>query len=200
MYAESILANRLIQDESVATRYRDTMKWILDNAWKETELIERIDQIEKLLEGNLHSRQGGASRSMQSVRQFITRRRKMIEQELAVWPVRVPPFARKPMYVIPVGSAIGSLKTDWSTTPAAQIRTHGEIDIKLTIDDELVEFETIGVSLHPAPRMNFGGFGPPIPPGPPMVELVIEGIRSSDKKLSSHDHGISRRSIDWRGC
>ncbi len=32
--------------------------------------------------------------------------------------------------------------------------------------------------------MNFGGFGPPIPPGPPMVELVIEGIRSSDKKLS----------------
>lgn len=183
VYAESMLSNRLMQDASMAERYRANMRWVLENVWKEDKLIERIDGIEKMLEGHTHSRQSGSARAMQSVRQFINRRRKMIEKELDTWPVQVPSNPRKPMYVVPVGTAKGELKTTWSGRPLTDISSKGGVEIKLTVDDQLVAFESAGVSIHPAPRMGFG-FGPPMPPGPPMIDIVIEGVRSADDKLS----------------
>ena len=38
----------------------------------------------------------------------------------------------------------------------------------------------VGVSMHPAPR-GFMGFGPPMPPGPPLLDIVIEGLHSGKK-------------------
>lgn len=194
IYAESILANRLIQNEEMAERYRESMRWILANVWKEAELLERIDGIEKLLEGQTHPRQAGATRSMQAVRQFIKRRRKLIEHELDNWPVRVPPFARKPMYVVPVGSATGELTATWSEKPQTDLSAKGNTQLTLTIDDQPIKFESVGASIHPAPRMTFG-FGPPMPPGPPMVEVVIEAVRAADKKLSRFTLTISENRL-----
>lgn len=183
VYAESMLSNRLMQDESMAERYRTNMRWVLENVWKEDELIARIDGIEKLLADQTHSRQSGSARGMQGVRQFIKRRRKLIEQELDTWPVQVPSNPRKPMYVVPVGTATGELKTTWSGKPLTDISSKGGVELKLTVDDQLVAFESAGVSIHPAPRMGFG-FGPPMPPGPPMIDIVIEAVRTADDKLS----------------
>ncbi len=183
-YAESMLPNRLIQNEAVAERYRETMRWVLANVWKEAELIERINGIQQMLAGETHSRQSGSARAMQGVQQFIKRRRKMIEQELDAWPVRVPPYPRKPMYVVPIGSVAGTLKTTWSDRPVSDVRGQGEVQIQLLVDNDQIAFEKIGVSIHPAPRGGFPGFGPPMPPRPPMVEIVLEGVRTADSKSS----------------
>ncbi len=182
VYAESLLANRLLQIESVSQRYRETMRWVLENVWKEEELLQRIDEIEALLDGHTPARQSGASRAAGSVRQFIKRRRKMIEQELDAWPVRVAPFGRKPMYVVPIGSLQGTLETTWSERPRTDIPKQGQVKLKLVIDDTPLVFESAGISIHPAPQMGFPGFGPPMPAGPAMAEMVIEGIRADDQK------------------
>lgn len=184
IYSESILANRLIQNEAISQRYRETMRWVLDNIWKEADMIQRIDQIETMLEGQTHRRQGGVARSMQGVREFIKRRRKLVEQELDAWPVRVAPFPRKPMYVVPVGNITGDFKTTKSDRPAGSISARANAKVTLTIDDQVVPFASIGVSIHPAPRGGFPGFGPPMPPGPPMMDIVLEGERAADGKIS----------------
>lgn len=194
VYSESMLANRLIQNESISQRYRENMRWVLDNVWKEDELIQRIDEVEKMLDGQTHSRQNGSARSMQAVRQFIKRRRKMIEQELDNWPVRVAPFARKPMYVVPVGRATGELKAVWTGKPIVDISALRNVQLSLAIDSRPVEFEMVGVSVHPAPRMAMG-FGPPMPPGPPMVEFVIEGMRADDRKLSRITLAVAEKAL-----
>ena len=195
IYAESILANRLIQDEPTATRYRETMRWVLENVWKEDQLTARIDGIEALLEGKLHPRQAGANRGMQAVKQFIKRRRKMIESELDAWPVQLPTSPRKPMYVVPVGSATGSFDAVWSNTPIANVSDKNNVELKLTIDNRPQSFSSIGISVHPAPRGGFPGFGPPMPPGPPRVDLVIEGLRAGDDKRSRFSLSVDEASL-----
>lgn len=180
IYAESLLANRLIQDPAISDRYRATMRWVLENVWKESELIERIDAIETLLDGEQHSRQSGATRSMKDVRNFIKRRRAKIEKELDAWPAQVPQFARKPMYVVPVGTLVGKFQTTWTGKPAANLSSKKNAEMRLTLDDQPTVFEAVGVSMHPAPR-GFMGFGPPMPPGPPTIDIVIEGLHAGKK-------------------
>jgi spore coat protein CotH len=183
IYAESLLANRLIQDQAIAERYRSTMRWVLKNVWNEAALIERIDIIEELLGGERHSRQSGSTRSMQDVRNFIKRRRVKIERELDAWPVRVPQYARKPMYVVPVGSVTGGFQTTWTGKPLTNLSSKKNAEMTVTIDDQPVAFEAIGVSMHPAPR-GFMGFGPPMPPGPPLIDIVVEGVQAGEKRTA----------------
>ncbi len=184
VYSESLLANRLINDEKLSKRYQETMRWVLDNVWKEADLTKRIDEIETMLEGQTHPRQGGVKRSMQGVREFIKRRRKLIEQELDAWPVRVSSFPRKPMYVVPVGTLTGKLTTNWSAQPDSEPSSRKNAELALSIDEQSISFESIGASIHPAPRGGFRGFGPPMPPGPPTIDIVIEGVRAGDGKTS----------------
>ncbi len=80
---------------------------------------------------------------------------------------RVSSHPRKPMYVVPIGNVAGELTATWSDRPLSNISSHGGVNMKVTLDGQDIAFDSIGVSVHPAPRMGFPGFGPPMPPGHP---------------------------------
>lgn len=183
VYAESMLANRLYRDTDIAERYRETMRWLLANVWKEDELVKSVDQIEGLLTSHLHSRQAGAPRAMRSVRQFIRTRRATIEKELETWPVKVAQQPRKPMYNVSIGTARGSFSTNWSDQPPSNIAAKGTVKLQFQMQDKPVEFKQIGASVHrPRPGGFPFAFGAPASPPPPTANIVISGVRDSDGK------------------
>ena len=184
VYAEGMLANRLYHDRQIVERYRETMRWLLANVWNEAELLKSIDRVEGLVTKHLHARQSGAPRAMSSVRSFIKGRRQSVEKELEDWPVRVGLQPRKPMYIVEIGSARGSFSTEWSDNTPADIAKKGRVDLQLQLDGKPVDFKQAGASVHRQKPGGFPfGFGGANPPGPPMANIVITGVRDSDGKL-----------------
>jgi hypothetical protein len=117
-----MLANRLFHADGMAERYRQTMRQLLENIWKEEELLKLIDRAQDLVGAHLHDRQSGAPRAMDGVREFIRSRRETITKELENWPVKVASQPRKPMYTVEVGTAKGSFATQWREEPAKNPR------------------------------------------------------------------------------
>jgi spore coat protein CotH len=167
VYAQSMLANRLYHKKSIADRYRQTMQRILEDVWKEDELLKSIDRVEALVGDHLHDRQAGAPRAMNGTRQFIRSRREAITKELETWPVQVAAEPRKPMYTVEVGLAKGSFATQWHDQPAANPLETGRADVQLQLDGQAVTFKQLGATAQLAqfPRSPFG-FGPPGGRGP----------------------------------
>ncbi len=166
VYAESMLVNRLYHDAGVAERYRQTMRQILSDVWKEDELLKSIGQMEALLTDHLHQRQASASDAMNTIREFIRTRRSTLEAELASWPVQVSPQPRKPMYQVALGTAKGSFTAAWQEMPAADPSQAGDAQLQLQLDGKAVTFKELGATaqLMQLPRFGFG-FGGPGGPG-----------------------------------
>lgn len=177
VYAQSMLANRLIHDESIARKYRETMKWQLANTWKEKELIETIDRLEVLLKPHLHQRQSAAPNAMKNVRQFIQGRRDLIENELEAWPVKTPPEPRKPMYYVDIGSIKGTLKTKFAERPPQKLAEIGEVKMDIELRGKKIALKKAGASIHKPARGGFLGFGAPPPEPPSTLHLSFSGIR-----------------------
>jgi spore coat protein CotH len=179
VYAESMLANRLYNDKTIADRYRQTMQEVLRDVWKEDELVKSIDRIETLLTDHLHDRQQGAPRAMDGVRRFIQSRRETIEAELQDWPVAVASQPRKPMYTVEVGSAKGSFTTEWRDGPVANPQERGRADIQLKLDGQAVAFKQLGATAHLAeiPQFPFAGRGGPPGRGGPARNPGPDGAR-----------------------
>ncbi|MEX2138321.1 MAG: CotH kinase family protein [Pirellulales bacterium] len=180
VYAESMLANRLYRHPSVAERYRQAMLVLLQDVWKEDELVKSIDRVEALVTDHLHDRQAGAPAAMNNTRQFIRSRRKAIAGELEKWPVQVAAQPRKPMYTVEVGSAKGSFATAWQDKPSANPLEAGDAAVQLELDGKTVAFKQLGstAQLMQLPRFGFGfggrggpPGGPPARGGPPRDEL-----------------------------
>jgi len=94
VYLQSLLANRLYRTEGMPQRYKNTMLHLLDEVWKEAELIAEIDRVEELIRPHLHERQQGTFKAMNDVREFIRTRRKVIQDELSDWPGNAPQIPR----------------------------------------------------------------------------------------------------------
>jgi hypothetical protein len=146
----------------VAERYRQTMRTMLENVWKEEEILKSIDRAEALLADHLHERQSGASRAMDNTRQFIRSRREAIAAELEKWPVEVASQPRKPTYTVAVGSAKGSFTTAWQEKPAADPLEAGDAQVQLELDGKTIAFKQLGATaqLMQQPRFGFGFGGP----------------------------------------
>jgi hypothetical protein len=127
---------------------------------------------------------------MDGVRRFIRSRRETIEGELETWPVQVASQPRKPMYTVEVGSAKGSLATEWLNGPPANPLQRGRAEIQLNLDGKNVSFKQLGVTAHLAelPQFPFGGRGGPRDRGGPFGQiqppatLVLTGIRDADAR------------------
>lgn len=185
VYAESMLANRLFNHPQIQDRYLETLRWVLENAWNEDELIAKIDQLEKLVMENPHSRQKNAPQGMRQVRRFIKGRREVIEKELENWPVSVANRPRRPTYSIPFGSVQGSFQTVWSDkVPQAKDRK-GQLEMELQLNGEKAAVDQLNAAIHPSPSQPFG-FGPPMP-----------AIPSADLQLN-YTHDGKSKSITLR--
>lgn len=183
VYSEGMLVNRLYHDKQVVERYRETMRWILANFWKEDELLKTVDHVESLVTKHLHARQSGAPRAMNSVRGFIKNRRQTIEKELDNWPVKIGAQPRKPMYSVEIGSARGSFSTKWSDNAPSNVAKRGSATLQLQLDGKPVDFKQTGASVHRQKQGGFPfGFGGPNPSPPPIANIVISGLRESDGK------------------
>ncbi len=178
VYVESMLANRLYRDQTIAMRYRETMRSILGEIWNVDQLHKRIDDMEQQLTPHLHPRQMGAPRAMDSMRQFIKRRQKMIESELESWPVNAPATPRKPMYVVLVGKATGSFTATWTDRPPKDVATTGSLNLKLEMDGQAVPLDKAGVTVNPPPRNAFPGFGGPFQPMKPTGNIILGGTKA----------------------
>ena len=206
IYAEGMLANRLYHAPGVAERYRKAMRAILKNVWKEDELISAIDGAEKLLADDLHERQTGAPQAMESMREFIRKRRAAIEKELAKWPVKVAAKPRKPSYIVDVGTAKGIFAGAWSEEPAAKPLEAGKATIELTLNGEAVEFKQLGAMAHMMQPFGFG-FGPGgggpgggrgrggFEPPPPPAMIVFTGRKKSDGGLVTLTLSLDREAF-----
>jgi spore coat protein CotH len=164
VYAQGMLANRLYHDKSIAERYRKTMQQLLQEVWKEEELIKSIDRIEALITPHLHDRQLGAPGAMNGTREFIRTRREAVAAELETWPVAVATEPRKPTYTVELGTAKGSFAAEWREQPPASPLETGSAKVQLEIEGKVVEFKQLGATAHLAQPPQFG-FGPP--GGPP---------------------------------
>ena len=156
--ANSLLANRLIQDPAIQQRYCERMRQVLDEVWNEDWLLSEMDQQVALVVDQLHPAQGQYERGLESMRDFITGRREQIEEELARWPVEFPSEPRKPMYMKQVGTASGSFVAKWSEESPVDPLDVGQAKVKLRLDEQDVEFERWGANAEPG-RPGFGGPG-----------------------------------------
>ena len=182
VYAEGMLANRLYHDAPSAERYRETMRWLLTNVWKEDDLLKSINHVETLVTPHLHRRQANAPRAMESVRNFIRARRAKIEKELDAWPVRVAERPRKPIYIAAVGSARGTFETRWRENPPTKISETGASQVALDLGGDTVALKRSGASVH-RPAKSLFGLGSRSPKDEHTTEIVIAGIRDSDSTV-----------------
>lgn len=193
IYAQSMLTNRLYHTDGIPERYRKTVLSLLDEVWKEEELLGEIDKAEKLISGHLHERQRGTKAAMDDVREFIKTRREVLRDELTDWPAEVPPEPRKPSYNVKVGTLAGSFSTKFTagrTNPNARSSEAGETKLQLELDGKTVELEGLAVvvSEFETPRFGRGGFGgfgrggggPDAPPQPARINVVFSGSRKPD--------------------
>ena len=194
VYAQSMLANRLYNSNGMPDRYRASMDRILDEIWKEKELIAEVDRLEKLLTPHLGDSQGNAPAQMDNVRDFISSRRDVLKKEFADWPVRVDSEPRKPMYAVSVGSLKGSFETDWSSRPPREPARVGEATVEVQLDGKLVQFKQLGSGAWPNPMSRFGRRGPG--GNRPSVSLVLTGIRESNSELLSISLTIDREAFE----
>ncbi|MFO0914115.1 MAG: CotH kinase family protein [Pirellulales bacterium] len=156
--ANSLLANRLIQDPAIQQRYYDRLRKILEEVWNEEWLLSEMDRQVALVADQLHPAQGQYERGLESMREFITGRRELMEEELARWPVEFPSEPRKPMYMKQVGTASGSFEAQWSEEAPVERLDVGHAKVKLRLDEQDVEFERWGANAEPG-QPGFGGPG-----------------------------------------
>lgn len=157
VYAQAALANRLYFTPGIAQRYRERLQKLLDEVWNEQELLAQIDQVERLVEGRLHERQGNAVETMERVRAFVRGRREEVATAFEQWPAAAPESYRLPTGTSRVGEVSGTFSTLLSESSAAAADTENSVEIRLVLKDEEFTFTDVAVAAH---RMEFGGFGP----------------------------------------
>lgn len=180
VYAQGMLTNRLYRAPGMADRYRETMLKVLDEAWKEDELLAEIDRIEKLFASGLPNRHAGMADAMKSNRAFITARRAAVLKALEDWPGKIPEQARTPMYIVDVGSAKGSFQATWREE-SKETDEKGTAKVTVQLDGKPLVMEKVTVVAQPFRFPGFGGGGRgPMPPPP--ATIVLAGTRVEDQK------------------
>jgi len=192
IYAESMLANRLYHTAGIAGRYRATMLDLLENVWKEDELLATLDWADGFVKGHLHARQSWMPRAMNAARDFIRKRRATILKEFEDWPVAVPTTPRKPMYTVDVGNVRGTFAADWQEKPADKPAETGSAKLHMELDGNVIEFERIGVQGGPS-RMPFAGG--PFVRAEPRAGLVFTGVRAADSETMTLMLSVDRKAF-----
>ena len=82
------IAHELYQQASSREKYRETMLWLLEEHWDESDLLSEVDRLEKMIRPHLSESQK-YTMSTAPVREFIRNRRRdimaEIEDEMPIW-------------------------------------------------------------------------------------------------------------------
>lgn len=184
VYSQGALANRLFHNETIAAKYKDTMRELLKQVWNEDKLLAEIDTLQKRLSSDLHSRQQQMPPAIERLEKFIKTRRDKIERELEAWPVKIADRPRKPTYMVQAGTAKGRFSTLWSNKPVANAADDGTLELNLHLDNKSVPFERLGAAAYKRPEMNFQfGFGGPGQHPKPTADFALAGIREDGKPV-----------------
>ncbi len=160
VYAQSILTNRLYKDAATASRYRSTMRELLDTVWQEDEILEQIDELKQLVETRLQPRQGNARFAIDRVRRFVESRRDVIEKELRAWPRTIAAQPRKPAYTIELGTAKGTFQARRDSDSLAISPLTGVAELEINMGGMLHSLREQRVSLGQPRKTDFTqGFG-----------------------------------------
>jgi hypothetical protein len=130
VYATGVLARRLYLLPATRARYIARIHELLDSAWDEPALLGAIARMEALLtpavEGDLFFGEDGASLAAQvnSVRGFVSRRRAVVEEELASPPAWTYPL-RESFCFVEVGDVTATFDTTFGSVGAENVFAEG---------------------------------------------------------------------------
>lgn len=75
----SLLARRLLEDPAIMTRYRSTMRTLLQDRWNDEEILGELDRMEALISPHIAATNEGFADAVNDVRGYITdRKRKLL--------------------------------------------------------------------------------------------------------------------------
>lgn len=116
--AKGAVARRLYQVPATKAQYVDTMKGLLDTAWKEDALLAEIDRIQNMLAPVLGAGAAKANAAADGVRAFVSGRRATIDAELSSPPAWM--FPPPGGCLSTVGTASGTFSTTFGSLADVQ--------------------------------------------------------------------------------
>ena len=174
--ANAVIPNRLYRDPRTREQYHASFRKLLKERWKEEELLKEIDRVEVLLKPHLHQRQKDFPLSLNKLRYFIKNRRKVLENDMKKWPLKITTKAREPSYFKQIGTAKIKFDTKWFDKSPFQVFSAGKAEVELTLEGQPVTFTKIGAVAEP------GKMSPKESDGNKPPSIVIHGQRKSDGK------------------
>jgi len=142
--SQSVISNRLYHFPEIQDRYLATMKELLEKHWKETSLNAEIDAVTKRLK-DLQTRGKAQEKGLKKLQSFVKMRRTAIENAFKIWPLKIPDSPKEPVYFTEIGMAKVAFETRWYDKSPRNPQKIGKVDLSMTLRDEPVEFETVGV-------------------------------------------------------
>ena len=113
--ANSFLSRRLYNDPATREKYRQRMRELLANVWKENDLLAEVDRLEKMVRGKVTIPAVLFDGGLNKVRNYIRTHRAEIESELAQPATAWTYPMRTERYYARVGKFSASFSTFWST-------------------------------------------------------------------------------------
>ena len=188
VHSQSVLANRLYTHPQIRERYHAVMRELLADHWNEESLLSDIDRVEKLISEHVTDSNRKFKSSLRKVRYFIESRRKVLDDEIAAWPVELKEGPKKPPYFEPIGKANVRFETKWFDKKPKSPASIGNVDLTLEMNGEKVAFKKLGsYSSFDENSKGADGKAPPT--------IVFTGIRKTDGK--SLILGVGMKAADF---
>lgn len=176
VHANAILANKLYRIPETQKLYHETLKDLLDNHWKEAELLAEVDRVEAMIKDHLRKENQGFKKAVDKARKFIQTRRESLMKAMEKGPAELKKPPRRPPYMKPVGELTATFDTKWYKETPTELQKVGKVKLELILDGKPVEFSAMGAYAEYSKFLPMGRSSTK----PPTV--VFSGIRKSDKK------------------
>ena len=173
-HSNSVLANRLYHHPKMRDQYRKTIQGMLAEQWNETEILTEISRVESMLSNEVLNPRT-FSKGVNRVRSFVEGRRRVLENQLEKWPIRIDFGPRVPGLVAKYGDLAGDFSTIWSKDTPSSPDNQGKVDVKMRLADEDVVFHNIGVTTKLSNHSNDQARDGILTP-----TIIFTGVRESD--------------------
>jgi|MDTC01.1.fsa_nt_gb spore coat protein CotH len=172
-FGGSMLARRLFEHPEIRTRYRDTMRSMLNDLWNDEEILAELDRMQALLTPHVMNLSPDEYAAMlDATREFLMSRKQTLINAVNADP---PPFSgelpTEPMCLEPVGTMLIEFEGTWGTLGADDPFAGGSGSMNATYGD--FNFN----SLQLGPMM-----GEPGAPGG--TEMFLIGLVSPSQALA----------------
>jgi len=146
--ASAKLARRLWSEPDIQIRYQERMEELLEDVWKEEEIIAEISRIRTLIESNIPSNQrDGFLGNINSLIEYVNTLKSDYSAEFAAGvPEFVSEIPEDFSCMAPVGNLTINLTTTWGSAGAENPFNSGSGSMVGTYFDIDMDFQTLGVT------------------------------------------------------